>query len=476
MRIALGLHDLKLEKILAKYFSENGEQVKTYGRLRRPWQKLVHDCGDIIVISETYIPQPVESGLTQLNNLPEKPISVVICEKDAPEENVRLVAAGADLVFYSGISASSMVEALESVIESRQQFNAAERYDTHGRIKPNIHDFFSRNQAMKFFMEEVKQVVATDSTLLILGETGVGKEHLAKMIHAESHRSKGPFITVNVAAVPEQLLESELFGHEQGAFTGAVRARRGVFEMGHQGTLFLDEIGDMPLHLQVKLLRVLQEHEVTPVGAEKPIWVDTRIIAATNKDLEKEVELGNFRQDLFYRLNVISLLIPPLRNRKEDIPALAEMFAASLRLKIGRGPSRISREVIAALCRYNWPGNIRELMNVLERALLLCKGEEIMPCDLPIIFREKSDRVQELMSPLSDNQADWEKMTLPEVLQHMEKQVERIYLEMVLRKTKGRVAEAARLSGIHPRSLYNKMQSHGLRKETFKLHPVSTQG
>ena len=469
MRIALGLHDLKLEKLLAEYFTESGEQVKTYGRLRRPWQKLVHDCGDIIVISESYIPQPVESGLSQLNNLPEKPISVVLCEEDAPEENIRLIAAGADLVFYSGIPARSMVEALESVIESRQQFNVAERYDTFGRIKPNINDFFSRNQAMKFFMEEVKQVVSTDSALLILGETGVGKEHLAKVIHAESHRSGGPFIAVNSAAIPEQLLESELFGHERGAFTGAIRARRGVFELAHQGTIFLDEIGDMPLHMQAKLLRVLQEHEVTPVGAEKPIWVDTRIIAATNKDLEKEIALGSFRQDLFYRLNVITLLIPPLRNRKEDIPALAEMFVTSLRLKIGRGPNRLSQEVITALCRYDWPGNIRELMNVLERAVLLCKGEKIMPCDLPIIFREKSDRVQALMSPLSDNQSDWENMTLPEVLQRMERQVERIYLEMVLRKTKGRVAEAARLSGIHPRSLYNKMQSYGLRKETFKF-------
>jgi two-component system response regulator AtoC len=268
--------------------------------------------------------------------------------------------------------------------------------------------------------------------------------------------------------VPDQLLESELFGHERGAFTGAIRARRGAFELAHQGTIFLDEIGEMPLHMQAKLLRVLQEHEVTPVGAEKPLWIDVRIIAATNKDLEKEVERGNFRQDLFYRLNVITLVIPPLRSRKEDIPSLAKMFVTSLRMKIGRGPAGISEEAIQSLCRYDWPGNIRELMNVLERGLLLCKGEEIMVDDLPTIFREKSDRVQELMAPLFDDQGAWETMTLPEVLKRMEKQVERIYLEMMLHKTNGRIAMAAKLAGIHPRSLYNKMKSHDLRKETFK--------
>ncbi|MBN2809951.1 MAG: sigma-54-dependent Fis family transcriptional regulator [Deltaproteobacteria bacterium] len=468
MRIALGLKERKLEKLLADHFSESGAQVKTYGRFRKPWQKLVHDCGDIIVLSESYIPLPVESGLALLNNLPEKPTTVILSNEDSPEENARLFAAGADVVLFAGIAASSMVEAFASILESRRQFNGAGRYDMNGRVKPEMRDFSSRNQAMKFFMEEVQQVVATDSALLILGETGVGKEHLAKVIHAESHRSSGPFIAVNTAAVPDQLLESEMFGHERGAFTGAIRARRGAFELAHQGTIFLDEIGDMPLHMQVKLLRVLQEQEVTPVGAEKPLWVDVRIIAATNKDLEKEVALGNFRQDLYYRLNVITLLIPPLRSRREDIPAMAEMFAISLRSKIGRGPTCISREALDALCRYDWPGNVRELMNVLERAMLLSKGVEITPADLPAIFRDSADVVKGANTFLLAEPATWEKKTLPEVLLMVEKQVEGLYLEQILRKTRGRMAEAAKLAGIHPRSLYNKMRCYGLRKETFK--------
>jgi len=464
----LGLKSRKTEKLLAEYVSERGAQIKTYGHCQNPWRKIVHDCGDIIFISENNIPQPIEAGLALLNNLPEKPTTVILSEEDAPENNARLVAAGADVVLYAGISANSLIEAFESILESRRHFNVAERYDQKGRFKPELSDFSSLNQSMKVFMEDVQQVVNTDSVLLILGETGVGKEHLAKVIHAESQRSGGPFIAVNMAAVPEQLLESDMFGHERGAFTGAVRTRRGAFERAHDGTIFLDEIGDLPLHMQAKLLRVLQEHEVTPLGAEKPLLVDTRIIAATNKDLEKEVEAGRFRRDLFYRLNVITLVIPPLRNRKEDIPALIEMLMASLRVKIGRGPGRISKEAVEALCRYDWPGNVRELMNVLERALLLSKGEQITIDDLPMTFREAENTSALLSLPLRKSPSTWAGMTLPEVLRETEKQVERRYLEMVLLRTGGRVAEAAALAGIHQRSLYNKMQSHGLRKEAFK--------
>ena len=206
------------------------------------------------------------------------------------------MAAGADVVLYSGISEKSLAEAIERTLESRRQLHQIDRFDRKGSSRPRIDDFISDSGKMQMFMDEVHQIIPSSSVLLITGETGVGKEHLAKAIHAESPRSAGPFIAVNTAALPEQLLESELFGHEQGAFTGAVRSRRGAFELAHGGTIFLDEIGEMPLHLQTKLLRVLQDYEVQPVGSEAPIWVDVRIIAASNRNLEEEVAAGNFPQ------------------------------------------------------------------------------------------------------------------------------------------------------------------------------------
>ncbi|MBN2331669.1 MAG: sigma-54-dependent Fis family transcriptional regulator [Deltaproteobacteria bacterium] len=467
-RVILGIKNRKAERYLEAHLDKAGVQTKAYGQLQKPWRKLVDGCGDILVINESLIPPPLESSLALLNNLPERPITVILSDSDSSEESASLIAAGADVVLYAGISVNSLREAIESILESRRQFNLDDRYDRQGRIKPKISDFFSKSQEMQFFMAEVQQIIPSDSALLILGETGVGKEHLAKVIHAESQRSAGPFITVNTAAVPDQLLESELFGHERGAFTGAVRSRRGAFELAHQGTIFLDEIGDMPLHMQAKLLRVLQDFEVTPVGGEKPLWVDVRIIAATNRDLEKEVAQGNFRSDLYYRLNVVTLTIPPLRQRKNDIPFMAEAFVRSLLKKVGRGPQEISEEAMKALCSYDWPGNVRELMNVLERAMLLGKGREITTRDLPSIFHGTPQISGKIL--LSDNgdPSAWDGLTLPQVQADILSQVERLYLEMVLKKSSGRIGEAARMAGIHPRSLYNKMKMLGLKKEYFK--------
>jgi len=347
-------------------------------------------------------------------------------------------------------------------------------------------------------MEEVHQVATSDTTLLILGETGVGKEHLAKAIHAEGPRSNGPFVAVNTAALPEQLLESELFGHEQGAFTGAIRARRGSFELAHGGTIFLDEIGDMPLHLQTKLLRVLQEYEIVPIGGEEPTWVDVRIIAATNKDLEQEIEQGRFRRDLFYRISVISLTIPPLNRRKEDILALIRNFISHYRKRIGRDVVGISDEAVTVMSQYAWPGNVRELMNVIERAMLLCRGDTItlknLPegiltggnyengkkipgsryNDIPAVSCRPEDEGGLQDKPLCFREnvlfdaIDWEGKTLPQVTQDVLKQVEKIYIEQVLSKAKGRVGKAAELAGIHPRGLYNKMKQLGIHKEVYK--------
>ncbi|GAB6097639.1 sigma-54 dependent transcriptional regulator [Desulfatiferula olefinivorans] len=469
IRLVLAIKHKELLDEVTRYFKDVSDvQIKDLSRSKRVWQSLVRSCGDIFIFSDATIPRPVESNIAMLNTLPEKPTTIVLHSNDSAEDHAQLLAAGADAVLYSGISTTSLVEAVDTILESRRQFSLMDRYDRKGRLKPKIGDFVSNSETMQIFMEEVHQVVTSDSTLLILGETGVGKEHLARAIHADSPRSNGPFVTVNTAALPEQLLESELFGHEQGAFTGAIRARRGAFELAHGGTIFLDEIGDMPLHLQTKLLRVLQDYEIVPIGGEEPIWVDVRIIAATNKDLELEIEKGTFRRDLFYRLSVVTLTIPPLSRRKEDIPAMTRNFITLFRNKIGREVTGISDDAVQVMCRYDWPGNVRELMNVIERAMLLCATDTITVKNLPSsIFKTG---MQDANSPLKNffDTGSWETMTLPEVLKEVQKHVEQMYLEMILKKTGGRVGEAARLAGIHPRGLYNKMKELGIKKELFK--------
>ena len=468
IRLVLAIRNKQLQRRLEKSFSVSDVQVKSCRQPRTAWQELVRSCGDIIVISGSMIPGPIETGITMLNDLPEKPTTVILHDTDSSEEHARLVGAGADVVLYAGVSDKSLVEAIETTLESRRQFHLLDRFDRKGQLKPKLGDFSSHSEEMQIFMDEVQQVLSSRTLLLVQGETGVGKEHLAKAIHSESPWSAGPFITVNAAALPEQLLESELFGHEQGAFTGAIRSRRGAFELAHGGTIFLDEIGEMPLHLQTKLLRVLQDYEVRPIGGESPIYVDVRVIAATNRNLENEVQQGNFRQDLYYRLSVVTLTIPPLRKRREDIPAIAEQFIHYYRNKIGREINRISTQAMDALCRYDWPGNVRELMNVIERAMLLCKSHEITVKDLPGSFHEDQSPVREALPDDANTPLSWQNKTLPEVQQEVLDRVERLYLQMVLEKTGGRVGQAAQLAGIHPRGLYDKMKRLGLQKEDFK--------
>jgi len=428
----------------------------------------VRSCGDVFLVSKSLVPRPIESSVTLLNNLPEKPTTIILDDRESSEEHANLLASGADVVLYTGISQDSLMEAIESTLESRRQFYFTDRFDQRGRIKPRLNDFISNSEDMQRIFEEVYQIVNSDSSLLLLGETGVGKEHLSKSIHTESHRAPGPFIPINMAAIPEQLMESELFGHEQGAFTGAVRSRRGAFELAHGGTIFLDEIGEMSLQMQSKLLRVLQDFEFTPVGGENPVWVDIRVIAATNKDLEKEIQKGNFRHDLYYRLGVITLTIPPLRKRKQDIPVLANLFLNMYNTKIGREINRFSRETMEVLCQYTWPGNIRELMNVIERAILLCRSDAISINDLPHTFRESISPLPEFLNTNDLDISAWKGKTLSQVSAQVLNHIEKRYIEMVLNQTRGKVGEAAKIAGIHPRGLYGKMKKLGLDKNDFK--------
>ncbi len=241
----------------------------------------------------------------------------------------------------------------------------------------NFEEMVGQSRTLAEVIENIKLVASTDSSVLILGETGTGKELVARAVHSNSERRNLPLVKVNCAALPVGLIESELFGHEKGAFTGATDRRIGRFELAHGGTIFLDEIGDMPPDLQVKLLRVLQEHEFERIGGSNLIKVDVRVIAATNRDLLRSVSEGTFRQDLYYRLNVFPIQVPPLRDRSEDIPPLVHYFVRRFSLKIGRKITRIQPETMDRLVSYAWPGNVRELKNVIERSVILSRGSEL---------------------------------------------------------------------------------------------------
>jgi len=307
-----------------------------------------------------------------------------------------------------------------------------------------------RSQAMKEIFELLKKVAPTNATVLITGESGVGKEVVARLIHSHSLQKDHVFLPVNCSAIPETLLESQLFGHTKGAFTGAVGAQEGLFQRARGGTIFLDEIGEMPLTLQPKLLRAIEEKEVLPVGATTPVKIDVRILAATNRDLKKEIEAGRFREDLYYRLNVIELDIPPLRDRREDIPLLVEHLVRRHNQEMKKVYKGADNATMKLLMSLPWKGNVRELDNVLERAMILGDGEWVSPADLPRWEMPEGSPV----IPLSDN--------LKEAVQAYEKS----HIETVLKKTNGDKKSAAELLGLSLSSLYRKLDELTIQRDT----------
>ena len=301
---------------------------------------------------------------------------------------------------------------------------------------------------MKEVFDLLAQVAPTDATVLILGESGTGKELVANAIHHNSPRANQPFIKVACAALPETLLESELFGHEKGAFTGAIARKEGRFQLAHRGAIFLDEVGEMSAATQAKILRVLQEKEFEPLGSTRVAKVDVRVIAATNKHLEKEVREGRFREDLFYRLNVVPVSLPPLRERKEDIPALASHFLSIYREKNKKELREISGKALDLLVRYDWPGNIRELENCIERAVVIARGEIIAPADLP-------PQIQALSSEKEDSE-----VRFPSGISLQE--VEKALILRTLEDTGGNRSRAAEILGINRRTLQMKLKEYGM--------------
>jgi two-component system, NtrC family, response regulator GlrR len=307
----------------------------------------------------------------------------------------------------------------------------------------------TRNQRMEDLLAQAKLVATGDASVFISGESGSGKEMLARAIHRASPRASGPFVAVNCGAIPEPLLESELFGHVKGAFTGATRDHEGLFHAADGGTLFLDEIGDMPLPLQVKLLRVLEDRQVRPVGSTRSVSVNVRIVSATHRDLDKERAAGNLREDLYYRLNVVSLAIPPLTDRREDIPLLASHFLTRLSERYGKRINAYSPEAMELLVNAAWPGNVRQLYNVVEQTVALCTTE-IIP---PTLVQNAIQQEQAPVPALEDARRDFE----------------RDYLVRVLKLTGGNVTQAARLAKRNRTEFYKLLQRHSLDPGLFKL-------
>jgi DNA-binding NtrC family response regulator len=326
----------------------------------------------------------------------------------------------------------------------------------------SFRDVLSKSPKMIEIFDLIGNIAQTTSTVLIYGETGTGKEQIARAIHQSSADLRsGQMVAVNCAAVPETLLESELFGHEKGSFTGAISQRKGRFEQAHKGTLFLDEVGDIPLNMQVKLLRVIQERRIERVGGTEPIHVDVRLIAATHRSLEKMVKEGTFREDLYYRLNVIRIELPALRERPEDIPLLATHFAQ----KYARGNKtpEFSPEAMQLLLNYNWPGNVRQLENAVERACVTARDGVILPNHLPPdIARASSGGARP--SPLNVDLA----RPLPEQLAELTAMFEERYLRKALRKTRGHVGKCAKISGLSRRSITDKIAQYKIDKSEFK--------
>jgi PAS domain S-box-containing protein len=310
-----------------------------------------------------------------------------------------------------------------------------------------FHGLIGNSPAMQQVFDLIKNAAESEAPVVILGESGTGKELVAAAIHKLSQRHKGPFIKVNCASLNESLLESELFGHVKGAFTGAERNRIGRFEAANRGSIFLDEIGDIPPAVQVKLLRVVQEKEIERVGSHEPIGVDVRLVSATNKDLRGLVEDGHFREDLFYRLNVIPIDIPPLRERKEDIPWLTETMIRKIALRSRRPIQGLNPEAMELMMNYPWPGNVRELINVLEYAFVVCKEKWIKPEHLPAYLHQRPGRVQALESRTSKIAAE---------------EPEKIRLQKALNQAEGKKSEAARALGISRVTLWKKIKKFNL--------------
>jgi len=403
---------------------------------------------DVIVLD---VWLPGIDGLQTLERLRQRQVEaqvVIISGHGNIESAVRAIKMGAFDFVEKPLSLEKTVLVVRNAL--RQQRLEAENRALRARVDRTL-TMVGESYAMRQLREQVAMAAPTNGRVLIHGENGTGKELVARTVHALSRRRGGPFVEVNCAAIPEELIESELFGHVKGSFTGAVADRRGKFEVADGGTIFLDEIGDMSLKTQAKVLRVLQEQVFEPVGGTSSIRVDVRVLAATNKDLQAEIREGRFRDDLFFRLNVIPIFVPPLRDRRDDIPLLARHFMEALAAEYGRRAKAIDPSAVALLQQYAWPGNVRELRNVIERLIIMVAGDTITSRDLAFL-------ASGVLATPPDAGAEAPSISLQEARSRFE----RDYILRTLAAHEGNISRTAEILGVERSNLYRKMRTLGI--------------
>ncbi|MFN4245411.1 MAG: sigma-54-dependent transcriptional regulator [Brevinematia bacterium] len=389
---------------------------------------------------------------------------IILTAYGSVEEAVNLTKQGAFDYFIKPPNIEKLLTSISKAIDVRKSL--LEKNKSKSKIPQNALDaIIGESEEIKQIKDLIRKIAGTDATVLITGESGTGKELIANAIHALSPRREGPFVKVNCGSIPETLLEAELFGHEKGAFTGAINRRKGRFELANGGTIFLDEIGEISPKLQVALLRVLQEKEFQRVGGEEDIKVDVRVIVATNKNLEEEVKKGNFREDLYYRINIITIHIPPLRQRKTDIPILASHFLKVYSENYKKNIKAISNELIDVITSYPWPGNVRELQNFIESAVIMCNKEELSIECIPQHYKLKLLPPKILNITNQPQKQSYINSQKPIIVIEIGKTldaIEKSIIEETLKFTNNNKSKTARILGITRKTLLTKMKKYGL--------------
>ena len=439
----------KLREVLAATLQELGYQTRTAGSGAAALEQFENEPADLVLSD---LRMPGMSGQQLLAELrrraPNVPV-VLMTAYGTVKDAVQAIKDGA----FDYISKPFELDELEATIAKALRMytalsdNLRLREELEGRYR--FENLVGASPVFRRVIEAIAEVCESRASVLISGESGTGKEMVARAIHYNSSRRGGPFVAINCAAIPEGLLESELFGHIKGAFTGAINARQGRFAQADGGTLFLDEIGDMPVPLQAKILRVLQERSFEPVGSANTRTTDVRILAATNKDLREAVRAGSFRSDLYYRLNVFPIDVPPLRARSEDIPLLVEHTVRELAQHMGKAPAAFTPAALRAMQEYAWPGNVRELQNCIERAIIVAKGVQVDVGDLPQDLFNRSAGAGESVRIPSNLEAELER-------------VERAFIVEALHRTAGVQVKAAELLGVSERSLWHRIKKLGI--------------
>jgi two-component system nitrogen regulation response regulator NtrX len=437
-----------VQKALAGDLRDEGYTVETVSSGEECLERVVRGPVDLIVLD---VWLPGMDGLATLSRLRERQADaqvVLISGHGDIESAVKGIKLGAFDFLEKPLTHDKTILVIRNAL--RQRTLEAENQALRARVD-RTQTMVGESYGMRQLREQVAMAAPTNGRVLIYGENGTGKELVARTIHAMSRRRAATFVEVNCAAIPEDLIESELFGHVRGAFTGAVADRRGKFEVADGGTIFLDEIGDMSLKTQAKVLRVLQEQTMEAVGGTARIKVDARVVAATNKDLQAEIRGGRFREDLYFRLNVIPIFVPPLRDRQEDIPLLADHFMAEFAREYGRRVKRFDRGAVTALQHYPWPGNVRELRNVIERLMIMVPGDSITAADLGFLDATALAK-PDVSEPVPPRQT----------LHEARDQFERALILRTLAEQQGNMSRTAEVLGVERSNLYRKMKAFGI--------------